>query len=84
MDLAQKAYFFIIDIIMDVASGVPLKDLKHDIDVFNYLKTSTNALPILAIGAAVLAIQNFLQILFIAKRLYLTVDDKIGFGKLIG
>jgi hypothetical protein len=83
MDLAQKAHFFTLDTIMDVASGDPLGDLEHDADVFDYLKTTASALPALVMGASVPAVQNFLQIPFIAKRLFPTAEDQIGFGKLI-
>jgi hypothetical protein len=83
MDLAKKAQFFTIDTIMDVASGAPLGDLENDADVFDYLRTTASALPILNMVASVPAVQNFLQIPFLAKQLFPTAEDKIGFGKLI-
>ena len=84
MDLAQKAHFFTLDTITDVASGAPIGHLEHDVDVFDYLKTTASALPALVMGASVPAIQNFINIPFIAKRLFPTAEDEIGFGKLIG
>jgi hypothetical protein len=84
MDLAQKAHFFTLDTIMDVATGAPIGDLEHDVDVFDYLKTTGSVLPPTVMIASVPSVQNFLQIPFLAKRLYPTAEDKIGLGKLIG
>jgi hypothetical protein len=84
MDLAEKSQFFTLDTIMDIATGVPVGDLEHDMDVYHYLKTTADALaPLIMIGS-VPSVANFLQIPFIAKRLYPTAEDKIGFGRLIG
>lgn len=69
---------------MDIATGVPVGDLEHDMDVYHYLKTTADALaPLIMIGS-VPSVANFLQIPFIAKRLYPAAEDKIGFGRLIG
>jgi hypothetical protein len=84
MDLAQKAQFFTLDTITDISTGAPIGDLEHDIDVFDYLKTTASALPALIMIASVPAVQNLLQIPFLAKRLFPTAEDKIGLGKLIG
>jgi hypothetical protein len=84
MDLAQKAQFFTLDVIMDIATGAPIGDVEHDADVYSYLKTTADALaPLIMIGS-VPAVQNFLQIPLIARRLFPTAGDKVGFGKLIG
>jgi hypothetical protein len=84
MDLAQKAHFFTLDSITDIATGAPIGDLEHDADVFDYLKTTGSALPPLVMIASVPAVQNILHIPFLAKRLFPTAEDKIGLGKLIG
>jgi len=84
MDLAQKAHFFTLDTITDVASGDPLGDLEHDVDVFDYLKTTASVLPVLVMIASIPTVQNFLQIPFLAKKLFPTAEDQIGLGKLIG
>lgn len=83
MDLAQKANFFTLDTITDIATGDPIGDLKHDADVFNYLKTRANMLPLRAVIASVPEVQKFLQIPLIAKWLFPTAADKKGLGKLI-
>jgi hypothetical protein len=84
MDLAEKSQFFTLDTIMDIATGVPVGDLEHDRDVYNYLKITADALaPLIMIGS-VPSVARFLQIPFFAKKLYPTAEDKIGFGRLIG
>jgi hypothetical protein len=82
--MAQKAQFLTLDTIMDIATGAPIGDLEHDADVFHYLKISAEALGPLVMTAGGPAAQMILQIPFIAKRLYPTAEDKIGFGRLIG
>ncbi len=84
MDLAQKAHFFTLDTITDIAIGAPIGDLENDADVFDYLKTGATVLPPMAIISSVPAIQNFLQISFVAKLLFPKADDKVGLGKVIG
>jgi hypothetical protein len=84
MDLAQKAHFFTLDTITDIATGVPIGDLEQDVDVYDYLKISADALSIRSVIASVPAVQNFLQIPILAKRIFPNADDKDGLGKVIG
>ena len=84
MDLAQKAQFFTMDTIMDIATGAPMGDLENDADVHAYLKTTADALPALIMIGSVPAVHNIIQTPFIAKRLFPTAEDKIGLGRLIG
>lgn len=84
MDFAQKAQFFTLDFITDVATGDPIGDLEHGTDVYSYLQTTADALLSLIMIGTVLAVQKFLHILFIIKKLFPTGKDNIGFGKLIG
>lgn len=83
-DLAQKAQYFTLDTIMDIATGAPMGDLEHDEDVHSYLKTTADTLPALIVMGSVPAIHNFIQTPFVAKRLFPTAEDKIGMGRLIG
>lgn len=84
MDLAQKAHFFTLDTITDIATGAPIGDLEHDADVYNYLKISADALSIRSVIGSVPAVQNFLNIPILAKRIFPNADDKAGLGKVIG
>ncbi|KAE9382184.1 cytochrome P450 [Stipitochalara longipes BDJ] len=84
MDLAEKSQFVALDAILDIATGAPMGDLKYDKDVNCYLKTTAAALPPLIMVGSVPSVQSFLNIPFIAKRLFPTAEDEIGMGKLIG
>lgn len=84
MDLAQKAQFFTLDTIMDIATGAPMGDLESDEDIHSYLKTTADALPALIMMGSVPAVHALIQTPFIAKKLFPTAEDKIGLGKLIG
>ena len=83
MDLAKKAHFFTLDTITDIATGAPIGDLEQDADVHDYLKISCNALSIRSVIASVPAVQNFLNIPIIAKRIFPNADDELGLGKVI-
>jgi hypothetical protein len=84
MDLAQKAQFLTLDVVMDIATGVPIGDIEHDADMYSYLKTTTDALGPFIMICSVPAFIHFLQLPFIAKKLFPTAEDKLGLGKLIG
>jgi hypothetical protein len=84
MDLAIKAQFFTLDVIMEIATGAPMGDLDEDQDIHSYLKTTADALPALIMMGSVPAVSKFLHLPWVAKRLFPTAEDKIGMGKLIG
>jgi len=84
MDIAEKAQFFTLDTIMDIATGVPIGDLENDKDVHNYLKTTADALPSLFMLGSIPAIARIFRIPFIAKLLFPTAEDELGLGRLIG
>lgn len=83
MDFAEKAQFFTLDTILDIATGTPMGDLDQDADVNAYLKTTSDFVPPLVMVGSVPSVQNFLHIPFIAKKIFPTAEDKIGVGRLI-
>ena len=84
MDLAQKVMYFTMDVGMNLATGVPLGDLEHDKDVYDYLRINTDMLAPMIIYGSIPIFARILQIPFVAKGLYPTPEDQMGFGKLIG
>jgi hypothetical protein len=84
MDLAQKAQFFTIDVITDLATGAPFGDLTSDADQHEYLRTATEAQPAFVMISSVPALTRLLQIPWIGKRLFPTSQDEIGMGKMMG
>jgi hypothetical protein len=67
---------------LDTVTGALMRDLEGDVDIHSYLKTTTDALPALIMIGSVPSVQNFLQLPFIAKRIFPTAEDQIGLGKL--
>jgi hypothetical protein len=84
MDLAQKAQYFTIDVITDLAIGAPFGDLSSDADQHDYLRTTMEAQPAFVMIGSVPSVNKFIQIPFIGKRLFPTAEDEIGMGKMIG
>jgi len=84
MDLAQKAQFFTIDVITDLATGAPFGDLPSDSDQNEYLRTTTEAQAAFIMICSMPALTKIIQIPSIGKWLFPTSQDEIGMGKLIG
>jgi hypothetical protein len=84
MDLAQKAQFFTIDVITDLATGAPFGDLTSDSDQNEYLRTASEAQPVFVMISSLPALTKIIQIPSLGKWLFPTSQDEIGMGKLIG
>ena len=53
MEFATKVQYFALDAVMDIATGQPLEDLANDKDMYDFLESSANSLPVIAMVAAV-------------------------------
>ena len=84
MDLAQKAQYFTIDVITDLATGAPFGDLTSDSDQNEYLRTTSEAQPAFVMISSLPALTKIIQIPSLGKWLFPTSQDEIGMGKLIG
>jgi hypothetical protein len=84
MDLAEKAQFFTLDVITDLATGAPFGDLTSDADQHKYLRTASEAQPVFVMISSIPALTKIIQIPFIGKWLFPTSQDKIGMGKMMG
>jgi hypothetical protein len=84
MDLAEKAQYFTIDVITDLATGTSFGDLIYDKDLHDYLRTTGEAQPAFVMIGSVPAVSKFLHIPFVGKMVFPTAEDKIGMGKMIG
>jgi hypothetical protein len=84
MDLAEKANFFTMDVIVDLATGAPFGDLSQDKDMHDYSKTMSEAQPIFATIGVLGPVSRILQTPAIGKFFFPTAQDKVGMGKLIG
>ncbi|KAK4183986.1 Pisatin demethylase [Podospora australis] len=83
MDFGQKAQYFTLDVISDLAFGQPLGYLEKDDDVYDYIKITTASIPAMLTLGCVPTLANLLQSRFL-RFLLPKETDKIGFGAFIG
>jgi hypothetical protein len=84
MDMARKAAFFTMDVITDVAFAKPFGNLTNDEDMYRYIQSTEEMLPIMLMMTAVPALSTFFQISWVSKLLFPSDKDNTGLGKLIG
>jgi cytochrome P450 len=83
MDLARKAQYFTLDVIVDVAAGAPFGDLIHDKDCHEYLESTANSLPAIAMVSSVPWAGKLLQHPWIGKLVSPSGTEEKGIGKVI-
>jgi hypothetical protein len=83
MDLAEKANFFTMDVIVDLATGAPFGDLSEDRDMHDYTRTMAELQPVFAIVGVLGTVSRIIQIPSIGKFFFPTAKDNFGMGKLI-
>ena len=83
MDLDEKASFFTLDVISDLAFGQAFGYLTEDRDVYDYLKMSKSAIPFMVTVADVPALAGILQSRLL-RGIMPSEADKAGFGAFIG
>ena len=67
MHLARKAQYFTLDVIVDIATGAPFGDLIYDEDRYEYLQSTANSLPAIAMVSSVPWVSRLLQNPWIGK-----------------
>ncbi|CZR67450.1 related to pisatin demethylase (cytochrome P450) [Phialocephala subalpina] len=82
VDLAEKLQFFALDVVMDIATGSPFGDLVHDEDRYEYLKSTADSLPAIAMVSSVPWAGKLLQSKYIA-RLIAPKASEYGIGKIV-
>ena len=83
VDFAEKASFFTLDVISDLAFGKAFGYLDSDEDVYDYLRMTKFALPAMVTVADVPAVADVLQSRLV-RWLLPSEADKVGFGAFIG
>lgn len=83
MDFAEKASFFTLDVISDLAFGQAFGYLEHDRDVYDYLKITASFIPVMMVIANVPTLADLLHTRFL-RGLLPSDSDKLGFGAFIG
>lgn len=61
MDFAQKAQFFTLDVISDIAFGKAFGYLETDEDVFSYIKTTEDTIPVMILVGALPWLAQIIQ-----------------------
>jgi hypothetical protein len=61
MDFAQKAQYFTLDVISDLAFSKAFGFLDQDDDVFDYLKLTSSYIPVILVLSNVPSIANMLH-----------------------
>ncbi|KAE8443237.1 hypothetical protein EG329_002105 [Mollisiaceae sp. DMI_Dod_QoI] len=82
VDLAQKLQFFALDVVMDIATGSPFEDLIHDEDRYEYLKSTADSLPTIAMVSSVPWAGKLLQSKYIAPLIAPSASE-YGIGKIV-
>ncbi|KAF9697527.1 hypothetical protein EKO04_004233 [Ascochyta lentis] len=83
LDGGEKASFFTLDVISDLAFGQPFGYLETDSDVYDYLKMTKSTIPFMMGVADVPVLASILQSRFL-RGLLPSEADKAGFGAFIG
>lgn len=83
MDFGEKASYFTLDVISELAFGQAFGYIENDDDVFDYLKITKTYIPIMMIVANVPSLATMLQSRYL-RGLLPSESDKLGFGAFIG
>ncbi|KAH7079455.1 cytochrome P450 [Paraphoma chrysanthemicola] len=83
MDFGEKASFFTLDVISELAFGQAFGYVEHDKDVYDYLKITETFIPIMMVIANVPSLADMLQSRLL-RGLLPSESDKLGFGAFIG
>jgi hypothetical protein len=83
MDFGEKASFFTLDVISELAFGEAFGYLENDSDVFDYLSITKTFIPIMMVMGDVPSFANLLQSPAL-RGLLPSESDKLGFGAFIG
>jgi hypothetical protein len=83
VDFGEKASFFTLDVISDLAFGGAFGYLEKDEDVYNYLKITQSFIPIMMLISNVPTLADLLHSKLL-RGLLPSESDKLGFGAFIG
>lgn len=83
MDFAEKASFFTLDVISDLAFGQAFGYIVQDGDVYDYLKITKSFIPIMMVLGDIPFLADLLQSRLL-RGLLPSESDKLGFGAFIG
>ncbi|KAM5353563.1 hypothetical protein ACJ41O_000213 [Fusarium nematophilum] len=83
VDLGRRVQFFTLDVISDLAFGSPFGFLETDSDVYQYIQTTEETLPMVMVTTVIPWLVKILSSP-IFKRLLPSEKDRLGFGRVMG
>lgn len=83
IDFARKAQFLTLDVISAIAFGNPFGYLTKDEDLYDYVKTTEETLPVIILVGVIPSLMKLLQSP-IMKLFMPSHKDKIGLGRIMG
>ncbi|KAH6629304.1 cytochrome P450 [Boeremia exigua] len=83
VDFGEKASFFTLDVISDLAFGQAFGYLDTDEDKYDYLEITKASIPFMMTVADIPALADVLQSR-VLRKLFPSETDKLGFGAFIG
>ena len=84
MDLGRTAQFFTLDVISDLAFNHPFGDIPDDMDKFQYIKTTEDAIGPMTLLSIFPHIHRWIEQSRIVDLLAPTAKDKTGLGPVVG
>ena len=81
MDFAQIAQFLALDVITCLSLGQPFGWIAEDKDMYEYVKTIEDNLPIMNVFSAVPLLSAIMRIPAVQKAAIPSVKDRVGMGK---
>jgi hypothetical protein len=81
MDFAQITQFFTLDVITCLSLGQPFGWITEDKDIYEYVKTVENNLPVINFFSAVPLLSAIMRIPAVQKAAIPGVKDRVGMGK---
>ncbi|KAK7430663.1 hypothetical protein QQZ08_002706 [Neonectria magnoliae] len=83
VDFGRKAQYFTLDVISDLAFGKPFGFIETDSDVYEYIGTTEETLPMVMVTTVVPILVKILSHPLL-KRLLPSEKDRLGFGRVMG
>jgi hypothetical protein len=81
MDFAQIAQFLALDVITCLSLGQPFGWITEDKDMYEYVKTIEDNLPIMNVFSVVPLLSTIMRIPAVQKAAIPGVKDRVGMGK---
>jgi hypothetical protein len=83
LDLALVSQYFTLDVITGIAFGEPFGYLAKDEDVYEYVRTTDEIMPAIALASVFPALRSFINMKYIRNLVLPSTKDRIGLGRVM-